>query len=135
MVRTEEGVKSFTQGDVDKRNVKIVRGGKPATVSDFREGDRLSATIITTRAPQIMTEQQVQATLAAAPAAAPRSAPPAAAPRPAPTTAASATPSPAAPAASGRTLPKTASSWPLLGFGSVLLLALGLALTVRRRFS
>ena len=40
----------FTQGDVDKRGVKIMRDGKPAQISDFREGDRLSATIITSHA-------------------------------------------------------------------------------------
>ena len=33
----------------------------------------------------------------------------------------------------GRTLPKTASSWPLVGLVSVLSLAIGLGLTIRRR--
>ena len=33
IVRTDEGFKSFTQGDVDKRGVKIMRGGRPAAVS------------------------------------------------------------------------------------------------------
>ena len=70
IVRTEEGVKSFTQGEVDKRGVKIMRSGKPAQVSDFREGDQLSATIITSRPPQVMTEKEVQATLASASASA-----------------------------------------------------------------
>ena len=51
-VRTNEGVKMFTQGDVDKRGVKIMRGGKPAAVSDFRAGDTLSATIVTSKPPQ-----------------------------------------------------------------------------------
>ena len=64
IVRTDEGVQSFTQGEVDKRGVKIMRDGKPAQVSDFREGDRLSATIITSLPPRVMTEKEVQATLA-----------------------------------------------------------------------
>ena len=64
IVRTEEGVKMFTQSDVDKRGVKIVRDGKPAQVSDFRQGDRLTATIITSKPPRVMTEKEVQATLA-----------------------------------------------------------------------
>ncbi len=34
----------------------------------------------------------------------------------------------------GKTLPKTASSWPLLALASVLSLALGLVLTIARRF-
>ena len=69
IVRTAEGFKSFTQGDIDKRGVKIMRDGKPATVSDFRQGDVLSATIITSKPPQVMTERQVNATLATATAA------------------------------------------------------------------
>ena len=70
IVRTAEGFKSFTQGDIDKRGVKIMREGKPATVSDFRQGDVLSATIITSKPPQVMTERQVNATLATATAGA-----------------------------------------------------------------
>jgi hypothetical protein len=66
IVRTDEGIKSFTQSDVDKRGVKIMRSGKPAQISDFREGDKLSATIITTLPPKILTEKEVQATLATA---------------------------------------------------------------------
>ena len=61
IVRTDEGVKSFTQGEVDKRGVKMVSDGKPAQLIDFREGDRLSATIITSMPPQVMTEKEVQA--------------------------------------------------------------------------
>ena len=76
-VRTGGDVKMFTQGDVDKRGVKIMRGGKPAAVSDFRAGDTLTATIITSKPPQVVTEKEVQATLARAPE-------PAAAPLPAP---------------------------------------------------
>jgi hypothetical protein len=124
VVRTDEGVRSFTQQDVDKRGVKIIRSGKPAQVSDFREGDRLTATIITSRPPQVLTEKEVQATLATPEAAAAR---PAAAP--ASSASAASTPAPAAP----RTLPKTASARPLLGLATLLSLAMGLALTVRRR--
>ena len=80
IVRTEEGVRSFTQGEVDKRGVKIMRSGKPAQVSDFREGDQLSATIITSRPPQVMTEKEVQATLASASTSAGGAPKPAAAP-------------------------------------------------------
>jgi hypothetical protein len=69
IVRTDEGIKMFSQGDVDKRGVKMVKNGQPAQLTDFREGDRLSATIITSKPPRVMTEQQVIATLATASAA------------------------------------------------------------------
>ena len=52
VVKTGDEIRRFTQGDVDKRGVQIMREGKPAQVSDFREGDRLSATIITSKPPR-----------------------------------------------------------------------------------
>jgi hypothetical protein len=154
IVRTGEGVKSFTQGDVDKRGVKIVRDGQAVQLSELREGDRLSAVIITSLPPKVMTQREVNATLAAAKA----SGGSAAAPAPAPARSASAgstssagstasarttapTSSTAPAGSSGsatqsasaaRTLPKTASSWPLVLLASVLSLALGFALTLRR---
>jgi len=142
IVRTDEGVKSFTQGEVDKRGVKIYMNGKPVQLNELREGDKLSATIVTSRPPRIMTEQEVRATTAApaAPAAArapestraaaaPPAAPAAAAPRPAPAPAAA----PAPQAAPARTLPSTASWWPMLVLASAGALAMALVLTLRRR--
>jgi hypothetical protein len=135
IVRTDEGLKSFTQGDIDKRGVKIIREGKPAQVSDFRQGDRLSATIITSLPPKVVTEKEVQATLAASGGAGSAGS---GSGRPASTANASASSSGASGAggsSSGgtRTLPKTASQWPLVGLASALSLAMGLALTLRRR--
>ena len=59
------GFKTFTQSDIDKRGIRILRAGKPAGVSDFRAGDKLSAVIITSMPPKVVTEQEVNATLAA----------------------------------------------------------------------
>ncbi len=128
IVRTDEGIRSFTQSEVDKRGVKIMRSGKPAQVSDFRQGDRLSATIITAMPPKVVTEQEVQATLAAAGASRPARL---ARRRRRQQAAAAAVPVPLR--APARTLPKTASSQPLFGLATVLALTMGLALTLRRR--
>ena len=135
IVRTDDGIKMFTQSDIDKRGIKIMRDGQPANISDFHANDRLTATIVTAKPPRTITEKEVQATLAksggaAAPAPPASSTPPAAS-----TPQRAAAPSEAAPtsgAAGARKLPKTASPLPslaLTGFAS-LLLALGLA--VRR---
>jgi hypothetical protein len=129
LVRTPEGFKSFTEGDVQKRGIKIVKDGVPAQFSDFHAGDRLSATIVTTHPPKVMTEQQVNASLAKA---APAASGTAAASHTTSSAAAPAAAPGAAPAA--RKLPKTASGWPLLGLASVLSIAMGLTLTARRRF-
>ena len=140
IVRTPQGVvQSFSQGEVDKRGVKILRAGKPAQVSEFREGDQLTATFITSAPPRVLTEKEVQATLANAGAAAGGGAGAGAKPAAAPSqstanTAAPAGQTAAAPQAA-RTLPSTASSWPLLGFASLMSLAIGLALTLRRRLA
>ena len=140
VVRTGDNeVKRFSQSDVDKRGVQIMRDGRPAQVSDFREGDRLSATIITSKPPEITTEREVQANLARA------ATPPPAAPAPTPAPVAAAPPPPPppslespalspAPATVARRLPKTASSWPFVGLASVVWLAIGLGLTTIRRF-
>ncbi len=146
LVRTEDNqMKMFSQADIDKRGVKIWRDGKPAEISDFRANDRLSATIVTTKPPRVLTEKEVQATLAqsggggaGAPAAGGGGA---AAAKPAPSGAAPAA-APAAPPAAGaaatsgaepRKLPRTASPMPLVGLAGLASLVAGLGLTALRR--
>jgi sortase A len=104
IVRTDDGYRSFTQGEIDQRGVKIYRSGMPAEISNFRVGDRLSATIVTTMPPTVVTDQEVQATVAAAAPAAP----PPAAPAPGATAvAASAAPAAAPPAVDPATIDTT----------------------------
>jgi hypothetical protein len=122
IVQTPEGFKMFSQGDIDKRGVKIVKNGQPVALEDLNKGDKLSATIVTSKPPRVMTKQEVQASVPTAAAAAPPVA-----------TTGSTAPPPAASAAPAKTLPKTASSWPLVALLSVLSLGTGLVLTVRRR--
>jgi len=139
IVSTADGYKMFSQSDIDKRGVKIYREGKLAQISDFRENDRLTATIVTTKPPRVMTQKEVNATLAASgagagtPAAGAASAPAARPAAPTPQTAAA--PSQAAAPTSGaapKKLPKTASSLPLLALTGFASLLAGLGLTVRR---
>ncbi len=140
IVRTDQGIKMFSEGELDKRGVKLVKDGRPAQLTDFREGDRLSATIITSKPPKIMTEKEVQATTVptvAAPRAAARA--PSATATPSSSTTATQSSSrttansqTAAPGQPAKTLPKTASSWPFLALASLLALAIGFALTTRR---
>lgn len=126
IVKTDQGIKMFSQGDIDKRGVKIMRNGAPAVINDFHQGDQITATIITTHPPHVLTEKQVNATLAkasggAAPAASAGSAPAMAA-------------APAGePAHAAKHLPKTASVWPTLFLASMLSLGAGIFLTFKRR--
>lgn len=119
IVQTEEGFRMFSQGDVDKRGVTIMRDGKPVSLIDLRTGDHLSATIITSQPPRVMTEKEVQLTPAAAKAGA----------APAKASASATGTEPAA----QHTLPKTASPLPLLGLLGVASLATGMGLTALRR--
>jgi hypothetical protein len=128
IVRTDQGIKSFSEGDVKKRGVKIVRDGQPLAFSDLRQGDKLTATIVTTHPPKVMTEKQVQANLSSPAPAAPERA---AAPPPSPATPESTTASAAT--ATPRRLPTTASPLPLVGLLGVGLLTAAVTLTARRR--
>ena len=139
LVRTEDGLRMFSQADIDKRGIKIWRDGKLAEVSDFRANDKLTATIVTTKPPRVMTEKEVQATLAKSGGAAGTGA---GAATPAPARAGASTSQPPAsqpPAATSgsapRTLPRTASPLPLLGLAGLASLLAGLGLTVARRRS
>ena len=53
----------FTQGQLDQRGVQIIRDGRTVRVADLRRGDKLTATIVTSGPPAVLTEQEVQATL------------------------------------------------------------------------
>jgi|SwirhisoilCB3_FD_contig_41_9745675_length_1479_multi_4_in_0_out_0_2 LPXTG-motif cell wall-anchored protein len=133
LVKTEGGMKMFSQGDIDKRGVKIMKDGKVADISELRANDHLTATIITSHPPKVMTEKQVEATLARSggsmASGSGAGAPAAAAP------ARSASP-PQAAATTGETpkkLPKTASQLPLVGLAGLLSLMAAFGLSARRR--
>ena len=139
LVKTDEGFKNFTQGDLDKRGVKIMRDGKAVDLSSLRKDDRLTATIITSKPPRVLTEKEVNASLAAAPAAGARRQVlvhrPGQRPRPRREREREREQERSGAAPAARKLPKTASSWPLLGLASALMIVLALGLTLRRRFA
>jgi hypothetical protein len=65
-VRTDEGVKWFKKAEIDQRGIQIFMEGKPVRVSDLKEGDQLTAMIVTSAPPLVIVEKDVQASLAAA---------------------------------------------------------------------
>jgi hypothetical protein len=130
LVRTDAGFKNFTQGDVDKRGAKIIKDGQPVQISDLHAGDKLTATIVTEKPPQVMTSRQVDAKLTPEEKAAVAKAAPTTGTAPAAAAPTTGTESAAAPK---KKLPKTASTLPLVGFVGLGLCGIGLALTLRRR--
>jgi len=135
IVRTANGIKMFSEGDIEKRGIKIIKDGQPADFASLHTGDRLTATIVTAGPPKTMTERQVRASLSpAASAAAPSGA--AAPSSPSARTNAEATTRETGTAGSSsarKKLPKTASELPLLALLGATSLAIGALLTARRR--
>ena len=148
LVRGSDGMqRRFTQADLDKRGVEMIKDGKVVRISQLAPGDQLSAQIITREPPTF--ERAVDVKLAeakmepapakaapapplatpAAPAATPAA--PAATPAAAPTTVASNTPAPAAPSAAPAP-PKESNSW-LLWIAIFIALAVVAFLLMRKK--
>jgi hypothetical protein len=113
--------KIFTKEDFAGRDLAVYKDGKPATSFDFRKGDRLTALIMKEGPPLILEEKRV--------VAAAQQPPPPAKALPA------ATQPPPPPPEPKKTLPKTASRWPLVGLAGLVLIGLGAATTIVRRFA
>ena len=120
LIRGADGVqRRFTQSELDKRGIEIFKDGKLVRVSQLNPGDELTATIVSSQPPTIVTETEVDAKMAQAKAApAPAKAEPAPAKaEPAPAKAEPAAPAAAPPAAAppvvASTTPVTPASPPM----------------------
>jgi hypothetical protein len=157
IVRGQNGFQMYTEGDVEKRGIKIFKNGRPVSFSDLHTRDKLTATIVTEGPPKVVTEREVQARLSSPPpppssagaaetarAAEPARAanPPVASPPPPPTQppAAVATPPASAPVSAPSSASPTTSGdqggsslWLLVGGIAVAALALLVIMTVMRR--
>jgi hypothetical protein len=158
VVKSDAGIKMFTQGDLDQRNVTIMRDGQEVALSALHSGDMLTATIVTALPPEVMTQRQVDAIINQTPGAKSTGAAGASATEKGATATAKSANSPssktgaamknsstASPSAttSGstagggtgakKTLPKTASMTPLVGLLGMIGLALAATLTTLRR--
>ena len=148
IVRTANGFRMFTEGDAAARGATIIRNGQPSNFTSLRPGDKLTATVVTTHPPKVMTERQVNAAMAA-PAAVP-TAGAAAGAAGAAGAASGASPGThagsghagaahetageaGAPATHHKKLPKTASVFPLIGLAGAALCGIALMLGVVRR--
>jgi hypothetical protein len=108
-VKTEDGsTRKFTKSELEQRGIQVIMDGKPVRLADLKGGDKLTATIVTSAPPEVLTAKDVQAVLdipepTPAEVTAEEAAPaPAAAPAEAPAAAAASEPAPAeaAPASS-----------------------------------
>ncbi len=64
-IRDDRGSrKRFTQDQLDKRGIEIIKDGKVIRIAQLREGDEITAMIISKAEPTVLTEKDVQATTA-----------------------------------------------------------------------
>jgi uncharacterized membrane protein len=69
--RTDGVRKKFTQDQMNARGLQIYKDGKAIPISQLNKGDEITATVISQRAPDVVTEREVEATLAQAKTEAP----------------------------------------------------------------
>jgi hypothetical protein len=63
-VKTEDGsTRKFTKAELEKRGIQIIMDGKPVRLADLKGGDQLTATIVTSAPPEVLTAKDVQAVL------------------------------------------------------------------------
>lgn len=67
IVKNDDGrMNRFTQSEADERGVRLYMDGKAVRISDLNAGDQLTATVVSSGPPEILTAQDVDAAMAAA---------------------------------------------------------------------
>jgi len=64
--RTDGVRKKFTQDQLNARGLQIYKDGKVVPVAQLNKGDEITATVVSQKAPEVVTEREVEATLAQA---------------------------------------------------------------------
>jgi preprotein translocase subunit SecD len=63
-VKVEDGsTRKFTKGELEQRGIQVIMDGKPVRLADLKGGDMLTATIVTSAPPEVLTAKQVEAVL------------------------------------------------------------------------
>ena len=63
-VKTEDGsTRKFTKDELAQRGIEVIMDGKPVRLADLKGGDKLTATIVTSAPPEVLTAKDVQAVL------------------------------------------------------------------------
>lgn len=63
-VKAEDGrIHRFTQSEADERGVRIYMDGKPVRIFNLNPGDRITATVVSTAAPELLTAADVNAAM------------------------------------------------------------------------
>jgi hypothetical protein len=63
-VKTEDGsTRKFTKDELAQRGIQVIMNGKPVRLADLKGGDQLTATIVTSAPPEVLTAKDVQAVL------------------------------------------------------------------------
>jgi hypothetical protein len=137
IVRGAKGFQMYTEGDVEKRGIKVYKNGRPVIFSDLHAGDKLTATIVTEGPPKVVTRREVQARLnnPPPPSRAPAAAPPASA-TPSDAAASPASAASSAPATSGPATGEkqgTGTLWLIVGGLAAAVLALVVIMAAVRR--
>lgn len=66
IVRGPNGMHMYSEGDVAEQHIRIYRDNKPISITDLSEGDSLTALFVTQKPPKVMTQREVDMTLASA---------------------------------------------------------------------